>query len=152
MTDTIALQKLNNHLRNGLSEMIKDLNDEQVQYATPTLDGRSIAAVAMHAYGSVLFFANIIAGKDRERPEIPKELPTKASLLELIDKVHALIEQRLTDLPDGTLEQVHKMPWGQEVNGLEALSGIMAHSLIHVGNIQGIRAIGGFPTAPEHYG
>jgi len=152
MSDTTMFRKLNDNLWNFLRGMIKDLSDEQVSYSTTVLDGRSIAAVAVHAYGSVLYFANIIAGISMERPKKLPELTTTAALLELIDKVHAQVEQRLAELPDSALEQPCKMPWGQEIKGSEALSGVMAHSLVHVGNIQGIRAIGGFPTPPENYG
>jgi len=131
--------------------MLNDLSDEQIRYTAAILDGRTIAGIAMHAYGSVLFFANIMVGTVMERPERPLEPTTAAALLELIDAVHDQIEQKLASLPDGTLDQPYKMPWGQELNGLEALSGVLAHSLVHVGNIQGVRAIGGFPTPPEHY-
>lgn len=151
MSDTIIFRKLNDNLWNFLRGMVQDLSDEQVQYSTPVLDGRSIAAVAVHAYGSVLYFANILSGIPMERPKKSPELTTTTALLEIIDTCHAQVEQRLAELPDTALEQPCKMPWGQELIGSNALSGVIAHSLVHVGNIQGIRAIGGFPTPPENY-
>lgn len=131
--------------------MIQDLSDEQIGYSTSVLDGRSIAVITMHAYGSVFYFANIIAGTHMERPKAPAVPTTTSALLELIEFSHDTIEQRLAELPEDALQKLCKMPWGQELQGFEALSGVMAHSLIHVGNIQGIRAIGGFPTPPEKY-
>ena len=151
MSDTTTLRRFNDLLRHALRGMIQDLSDEQVGYSTPVLDGRSITAITMHAYGSVFYFATIISGIPMERPKAPSVPDTTAALLELIETSHDTIEQRLAELPEDALQQLCKMPWGQELQGFEALSGVMAHSLIHVGNIQGIRAIGGFPTPSENY-
>jgi hypothetical protein len=43
------------------------------------------------------------------------------------------------------------LPWGQRVGALDAIADGLAHGFGHVGNLAGIRAIGGFPTPPEAY-
>jgi len=147
--DTLALRAMNDHLRNFLRDMLADLSDEQINYNAPAIDGRSIADIAVHAYCSILIFTNAIAGKGW--PEMPAVPTTLADLLTLLDSTHDQLEQFIAALPEGALEQSYKMPWGQEMQGLEAFAGALGHSFVHIGNIQGVRAIGGFPTPPENY-
>lgn len=149
MTDAVILRAMNDHARNFLRRMVEGLSDVQVRYSAPAIDERSIAGVVVHAYRGVFFLANAFAGG--ERPHIPAEPTTAAELLTLLDGMHAQADAALTALADGALEKKYTMPWGQELTGLEAFSGALAHSLMHAGNIQGIRAMGGFPTPPERY-
>ncbi|MDQ6660549.1 MAG: DinB family protein [Chloroflexota bacterium] len=149
MADTVILRALNDHVRNFMSRMVEGLSDEQVRYSAPAIDARSIAGVVVHAYSGVFFLAYVMAGK--EQPAMPVEPTTTADLLALLDSIHVQVAQMLADLPDGALEQTYTMPWRQKLSGLEAFSAALAHSLVHAGNIQGIRAIGGFPTPPESY-
>lgn len=149
MADAQLLRALNNHIRIFFHRVLEGLSDEQINYSTPAIDGRSIAAIVLHAYSGVFIFSSVIAGK--ARPTIPTTPTTIANLLALIDQMHDETDQALTALPAEALEQTYTMPWGQKMSGVEALTGALAHNFIHIGNIQGIRAIGGFPTPPESY-
>lgn len=123
------------------------ISDEQIHYCAPAIDGRPITGVAVHAYCGTLMFANAVAGKGRsEMPAVPA---TTADSLALLNSTHEQLDAILAHLPDGALEQKYKMPWGQELTGADAFAGALAHGLVHAGHIQGIRAIGGFPTPPE---
>ncbi len=149
MADTVILRALNDHVRNFMRRMVEGLSDEQGHYSAPAIDGRPIGGVVVHAYSGVFLLAHAMAGKGR--PAMPAEPTTTAGLLALLDSTHDQVDQMLADLPDGALEQTYMMPWRQKLSGAEAFSAAMAHSLVHAGNIQGIRAIGGFPTPPESY-
>ncbi|MDQ6661569.1 MAG: DinB family protein [Chloroflexota bacterium] len=147
MADTVMLRSLNNLVRVFLHRMVEGLSDEQVRYSAPNIDRRPIAGVVVHAYRGAFMLASVFAGQGRSA--LPTEPTTAAEVLSFVDRTHAHVDQILAHLPDGALDKLYKMPWGQELNGLEALTGALAHGILHAGNIQGIRAIGGFPTPPE---
>lgn len=149
MADTPTLRALNNYVRVFFHRMIEGLSDEQIGYSAPAIDGRSIAGIAIHAYSGVFMLAHVAAGK--ARPTIPTEPTTTADLLALLDRMYDEADQALARLPQGALEQTYTMPWGQQMTGIESFTAALAHSLVHIGSIQGIRAIGGFPTPPERY-
>lgn len=148
MVDTVVLRTLNNHVGNFLRRVVEGLSNEQIHYSAPAIDERPITELAVHAYCGTLRFANAVAGKGRsEMPPVPA---TTADLLTLLVSTHEQLDAILADLPDGALEKMYKMPWGQELSGANAFAGALAHGLVHAGHIQGIRAIGGFPTPPEN--
>lgn len=147
MADIVILRTLNNHVGNFLRRVVEGLSDEQIHYSAPAIDERPITNLAVHAYSGTLRLANFVAGKGRsEMPTVPA---TTADLLALLASTHDQLDAILADLPDGALEKMYKMPWGQELSGSDAFAGALAHGLVHAGHIQGIRAIGGFPTPPE---
>ena len=147
MTDTVILRSMNNLAHTILRRMIEGLSGEQVHYTAPSLDARPIVDVVVHAYRGAYFMSYALA--EKERPETALEPSTAAELLLLLDRMHDAVDQNLAVAVDGALEKLYKMPWGQDVRGSEALVGALAHSIVHAGSIQGIRAIGGFPTPPE---
>lgn len=149
MADTVILQSMNNLAYRMLRNMIEGLSDEQVNYVAPAIDERSIAGVVVHAYSGAYLMSYAIASK--ERPERPTQPMTATDLLALLDSMHKQADENLAQAADGALEKMYKMPWGQEMGGIEALTGALAHSIVHAGAIQGIRAMGGFPTPPERY-
>lgn len=149
MVDTASLRGFNDRLKMSLDRVIEDLTNDQLEYIAPTIDERPIAEVAVHAYESLHGFTLCAAGQSW--PE-PQNIPiTVAGLLLRFNEVHELVDQTLASLPEGSLEQTFTLPWGLEIAAFEAIADGLAHGLIHVGTIEGIRAIGGFPTPPEAY-
>lgn len=149
MTDTVILRAMNNFAHMIMRNMIKDLNDEQVRYSASAIDGRPITGIVLHAYSGAYFMAHAVAGQ--ERPKMPADATTATDLLALLDNMYNQVDQLLVNATDEALEKNYTMPWGQQLKGLEAFGSALAHTLVHAGNIQGIRAIGGFPTPPEHF-
>ncbi len=149
MANIVILRSMNNFAYRMLRNMLVGLSDEQVSYIAPAIDERPIAGIVAHAYSGAYLMSFAVAGK--ERPERPTPPSTAADLLALLDSIHEQVDQNLANATDEALAKTYKMPWGQEVGGLEALTGAFAHSIVHAGAIQGIRAMGGFPTPPERY-
>jgi hypothetical protein len=149
MVDTASLRGFNDRLKISLYRVIEDLTNDQLEYIASAIDERSIAEVAIHANESLLGFTLCAAGHGW--PEAQNIPITVAGLLLRFNETHELIDQTLANLTEGTLEETFTLPWGQEVAAFEAIADGLAHGLIHVGAIEGIRAIGGFPTPPEIY-
>lgn len=147
MADTLTLRVLNDRLLASLHRALVHLTDEQLRYRVPTLDKRTIAAIAMHAYESLYGFVSVVAGKAWPASEsVPS---TTTELLARVDALHETVDRILLKLPVSTLTHNITMPWGQELVGLDALADSVAHGLVHAGVIEGIRAHGGFPIPPE---
>jgi hypothetical protein len=148
MSEIAFARALNSRMKDALLRVVGDLSDEQIGYSAPAIDKRPIAQVAIHGYGSMVGSALLLAGKTefRQAPPTPE---TKQELIERINRMHDIVEQVLTGLPEDALMQQVKLPMGYEMAGFEAYAWAAAHGFIHAGAIQGIRAIGGFPTPPE---
>lgn len=147
MTDTASLQVLNEQAWSFLRRMIADLNDEQVGASAPEIDERPIAGIVMHAYSGTFLMAHAFSGKSL--PAVPAQPTTASELLTTLDSMHSQAKELLASIPEGALEKMYPMPWGQQWEGRQALVGALAHALFHAGAIQGIRALAGFPTPPE---
>jgi hypothetical protein len=144
MAVTSLLCALNDQVRDSLLKMVKDLSDEQIKVNAPVIDLRPITGVATHAYGSLLMLANAMAGDGWEG--MPKIASSTTDLISMIEETHEKVDVAFTSIPAQILDQPITMPWGKELGGYEAIAITFAHTLIHIGNIQGIRAAEGFPT------
>jgi hypothetical protein len=144
--ETALLLAAHKQLDTAIEKVVGDLTDEQLGYSAPAIDARSIARVALHAYGGVFAVASFVAGQGR--PQIPAAAtaPELRAALETMRTATAALIAGLT--PEQLAGDV-TLPWGMVVTGAEAMAGILAHALVHAGAIAGIRAIGGFPTPPE---
>lgn len=153
MADTDTLRQLNDVVQGSLHHVLDGLSDEQISYSAPVIDERSISEVVAHAYVGVLIFGDVIQGKGWPPQEkwTQKGPTTSADLLALVDSTHEQLDKVFTELSEELLEQKYAMPWGGEMTGIEAFTGSLSHALVHAGNIQGVRAIGGFPTPPEQW-
>lgn len=149
MIDTATLQTLDEQAWNTLRGMLTDLTDEQAQYVASAIDERSLLDVAFHSYGSTFFMAYALAGKDWPTP--PAQPANLAELLTTLDSMHEQVQTLLNKLPEDALDKTYEMPWGEQWTGRFSIAGALAHHFIHIGNIQGIRAMGGFPTPPEKH-
>jgi uncharacterized damage-inducible protein DinB len=148
-TNTQALRAMNDRLNAQLQHVVEGLTDEQLRYRAPAIDERSLKEVALHAYESLLGFAATVSG--RPWPEAAVVPEKAADLIPQLNEMCLMVDEILTTLPDGALEQEYTLPWGQQIKGLAAIADGLTHGLVHVGNIMGIRAIGGFPLPPEEY-
>lgn len=147
MIDTAILKTLDEQAWNMLRGMVADLTDEQAQYIAPAIDERSLLDVAVHSYNSTFFMSFALAGKDWPTP--PAQPATVAELLTTLDRMHEQVQTLLSNLPEDALEKTYDMPWGEQWTGRSAIAISFAHHFVHIGGIQGIRAMGGFPTPPE---
>lgn len=149
MVAKTILRALNQRAGAALTGVLAGLEDDQIAYRAPAIDERSIAEVALHAYGSLLGFASVVAGR-----EWPDDLPAPgeaARLLALVDDRCGRVDALLAALPDAALAREVTLPWGQRITGFDAIADGLGHVFVHAGNLGGIRAIGGFPTPPEEY-
>jgi hypothetical protein len=142
------LQSFHTYLYTNLIAILTDLTDEQIAYSAPQIDTRNIRDVAIHAYRPVLAVACLIAGREwPNRPQLPENVE---DLLILLQAMHTQITNLLTvDITSKMLERTISLPWNKEQDAAAALIESIGHGLLHIGNIQGIRAIGGFPTPAE---
>lgn len=145
--DTISLRVLNDRLNTSLHTAIEHLTDEQLRFSAPTVDERSIAEVAIHAYDSLHSFVSSVA--NLSWPATPTIPNTLTDLNTRLNEVHDLVDQMLANLSSEALIENIILPWGQEIAGLGVIADGLAHGLVHTGTIAGIRAIGGFPLPPE---
>ena len=74
---------------------------------------------------------------------------TKDELLQLLQPMRFSIDECFSRLASPTFEQPISLPWNEQQSGLDAFIDCLAHGLLHVGALQGIRAVGGFPTPAE---
>jgi hypothetical protein len=152
MNGSTTLRALNDQVRNLFRDMVRGLSDEQVRYSAAAMDERSIGGVVAHGYGSVVVFAKILMGEEGKWSDVPAAPETLVGVLELVEGTHDELDELLREMPEEILEKKHMMSWGRELTGVEALTGGIAHGMAHAGGIQGIRAIGGFPTPAEQWG
>jgi hypothetical protein len=148
MSEIAFARALNNRVKDVLLRAVGDLSDEQIHYSAPAIDKRSIADVAIHGYGSLLGVALLMTGRTefRQAPPTPE---TAQKLIERINRIHERVEKVLAGLSEDALMRHLKLPTGHEMAGSDAYAWAAAHGCFHAGAIQGIRAIGGFPTPPE---
>ena len=157
MNTTSFLIATNGRLKWWLHHTLSDLTPEQLQYSAPEIDDRPIAEVAMHAITILLGYATVVAGRDWSVEDYPLDrwpprLARPASTAELVAALDARLSQvdeLLSGLSDGELDNDVTFPFGQQQAG-DALSAGLTHALTHVGSIAGIRAIGGFPLPPGY--
>jgi uncharacterized damage-inducible protein DinB len=150
MSETTFARAFNTRVKNMLLRVVEDLSDEQIHYSAPAIDKRSIANVVIHGYGSVVGVALLMTGTtDFRQAMAPPQIETAQELIEQINRMHERVEQVLASLPEDALAQQVRLPMGREMVGSDAYAWAAAHSIFHAGAIQGIRAIGGFPTPPE---
>ena len=147
MPASTALRTMNDHFHASLMRVLSDMTDDQMLWCAVAVDARSIRDVAIHAYRALLAATTVVA--EVAWPSKPVLPPTVPDLLSLLDAMHAQIDELLMHVPDDAWETTVTLPWAQQIGSLEALTGCLAHGFVHVGAIQGIRAIGGFPTPPE---
>jgi DinB superfamily len=141
----------NGHLKWRLHHKLEDLSPEQLGYRTPLIDDRPIAEVAMHATVILLGTATVAAGKPWELQDYPldgwppmlAQPDSTAALVEMLDSLLAEVDELVTNIPDGALDQEVMLPWGQQQAG-DALSVALVHALTHAGGMAGIRALGAF--------
>jgi hypothetical protein len=148
-TNTQALRAMNDRLNTELRRVVEGLTDEQLLYRAPAIDERSLEEVALHAYESLLGFAATVS--NRPWPEATVVPGKAADLITQLNEMYLMVDEILAALPDGALEQEYTLPRGQKIKGLDAIADGLSHGLVHVGNIMGIRATGGFPMSPETY-
>jgi hypothetical protein len=142
-----VLLNLNDQLYRALFTVLTPITDEQMLYTAPALDRRPIRDVAIHAYRPVLAVACMVSGQPwPTRPLVPR---TVDELLTLLESMHIHIEVLFEQLHDEALVQSISLPWVEQISGLEALLDSLGHGLQHVGALQGLRALGGFPVPPE---
>jgi len=147
----------NNRLKWWFHHTLSDLTPEQLHYSTPVLDDRPILEVAIHAITILFGTATVIAGKEWSLDDYPLDgwppklaRPTLAAeLVAMLDALLAQVDESLANVSDDALDKEVTLPWGQQGAG-DALSASLTHALTHVGGIQGIRAIGGFPVPPGY--
>lgn len=147
-TNTQALRAMNDRLNTALRHVIEDLTDEQLLYRASPIDERPLEEVALHAYESLLGFAATVSG--RPWPEAAVVPGKAADLIPQLNEMSLMVDEILAALPDGALEQEYTLPWGQQIKGLDALADGLSHGFVHVGNIMGIRAIGGFSVPRQN--
>lgn len=144
-----ALLALNSRLGADLARVLLGVDDDRIFYSVPAIDARPIAEVAIHAYGSLLGSASVVAGKGW--PSDPQPPASAAELLATIDAMRARVAELIAGLSENVFETEVMLPWGQSVGALDTIADGLAHGFGHVGAIAGIRASGGFPTPPEAY-
>jgi hypothetical protein len=150
MSEIAFARALNNRMKDVLLRVLGDLSDEQIRYSAPAIDKRPIAQVAIHGYGSMVGVALLLTGKtDFRQAMAPPKIETTQELIAQINRMHYLTEESLNGLSEDTFRQQIKLPTGHEMAGFDAFAWAASHSFVHAGAIQGIRAIGGFPTPPE---
>ncbi len=149
MDARVPLLALNSRLGADLARGLLGVDDDRIFYSAPEIDARPIAEVAIHAYSSLLGFTAVVAGAGW--PSDPQPPASAAELLATVDAMRAEVGRLLAGLPEGVLETEVTLPWGQRIGALDAIADGLAHGFGHIGNLAGIRAIGGFPTPPEEY-
>lgn len=157
MNTTSFIIATNGRLKWWLYHTLSDLTPEQLQYSAPTIDDRPIAEVAMHAISMLLGYATVVTGRDWSVEDYPPDRwpprlarpSSAAELVAALDALVAKVDELLSGLSDGELDNIVTFPDGQQEAG-DALSAGLTHTLTHVGAIAGIRAIGGFPLPPGY--
>ena len=141
------LLNLNDQLYRALFAVLTPISDEQILYIAPTIDRRCIRDVAIHAYRPILAVACVATNQLwPSRPQVPRSAD---ELLTLLESMHIQIEDLFEDLHDDLLVRPITLPWIEQINCLEALLESLGHGLQHVGALQGMRAMGGFPIMLE---
>ncbi|GCE10708.1 DinB family protein [Tengunoibacter tsumagoiensis] len=74
---------------------------------------------------------------------------TKEGLLNLLQAMRTQIETLIEHLPSHVLEQTISLPWDERQHTIDAFNQNIGHGMLHVGQIHGIRACGGFPLPAE---
>lgn len=143
------LHALNSRLAASLEGVLAALGDDEIRYSAPAIDERPIGQIALHAYGGVVAFASTLNGLPWPGPTEPPQ--TVARLRAELARRRAKVDELIDSLPSDWMEREVTFPWGEKVSGLGAVIGAFSHAFVHVGNVGGIRAIGGFPTPVETY-
>ncbi len=147
MTGKNILIAMNTSLTRELAGVVCDLTDTQLQFSAPTIDARSILDVAIHVHRPVLAATAVITG--REWPERPPWPKTSVALTQLLTEMSQQVNDWISEADDTVFTKPVKLRWGHFDTGNGAMLNSLVHGFIHVGAIQGIRGIGGFPTTPE---
>lgn len=155
---------LNDQLHAAAERLLDGVNDAGAQCRAPLLEDRPLAAVALHAYYSLLGFAAVAAGREWPGaraapavggewswPAVPAPPASVAELRAAVGAMHDQIAELVRSLPADGLAREVTLPWGQRTRAFDALSGGFGHAFEHMGHIGAIRAFGGFPTPPEDY-
>jgi hypothetical protein len=142
-----VLLTLNDQLYRALFAVLTPITDEQILYIAPSIDRRCIRDVAIHAYRPVLAVACVAA--NHSWPARPLLSRSVDELFTLLESMHIQIEDLFEELHDEMLARPISLPWVERINCLEALLESLGHGLQHVGALQGIRALGGFPVRLE---
>jgi hypothetical protein len=142
-----VLLTLNDQLYRALFAVLTPITDEQIRFVAPTIDRRSIRDVAIHTYRPVLAVACVAT--NHPWPPRPQNPHSVDELLTLLESMHIQIQDLFEELHDEMLARPIALPWVERINCLEALLESLGHGLQHVGALQGIRALGGFPVQLE---
>ena len=142
-----VLLTLNEQLYRALFAVLTPFSDTQILYVALSIDRRTLRDVAIHAYRPVLAVACVAS--DHPWPPRPQTPRSVDELLTLLESMHIQIEDLFAQLHDEMLVRRISLPWVEGINCLEALLESLAHGLQHVGTLQGIRALGGFPVPLE---
>ena len=156
MDSKTVLLTLNDRFHAALTGAFGDLTDEQIYAIAPVIDQRPILEVARHAYSNVLGLFAVVAGNEWSLDEWPlSDWPaaeahptTTSALLARLEELHSQATSFLETISAGRLDEEVILPWGSQQAG-EAIIDILVHGLHHVGAVNGIRAIAGFPTPPD---
>lgn len=147
VTEKRVLLLLNNNLAEELRNVVHALSDAELLFAAPVIDERCIRDVAIHVHRPVLAATAIVTGRAwPPRPSVPTD---NAALQALLNEMADEINQWLSDVDEEMLAKPVTLRWGDFATGSEAILNSLAHGFVHVGAIQGIRAIGGFPLPAE---
>jgi hypothetical protein len=143
-----ALQEQAADCLDQITAVLQDLSDEQLAYRDPRLDERPIAAVAMHAAGTLPFFMGfVMAGGDQPRAGGPPPTPaTTAELLSVLGGTREGVRAQIAALSEEQLDRRLTTPWGAEASGTNMILNGFTHAQRHVGTILDLRSLGGFPT------
>lgn len=141
------LASFHSYLYDNLVYVLVDLSDEQLAYRVPLIDERPLREVALHAYRPVLATACVACGEPwPSRVPVPT---TKDAFLDLLQTMRTQIDALIDRLPSNALERTITLPWDENQNMIDAFQQNIGHGMLHVGQIYGIRACGGFPPPTE---
>lgn len=151
-----VLLTLNERFHAALTGALGDLTDEQIYAIAPAIDQRPLLEVARHAYSNLLGVLAVAAGHEWSLTQWPlSDWPvdephpvTTGAFLDRLVSLHAQAVGFLEALSTERLDEEVTLPWGSQ-QATEAIIDILVHGLHHVGALNGIRAIAGFPTPPD---
>lgn len=146
METVFVLERLHEHVWASLRSVVGDLDDHHMGACAAAIDARPIWEIAVHVHRPVLAVACALAGI--ERPPRPAPPTSTRELFDILEGMVSQIETCLGGVPRARWAETLSLPWGPQP-ALDAYLDCIVHGLIHVGQIAGVRAINGFPTAPE---
>lgn len=129
--------------------IVSDLTPEQLRYAHPNINQRSIAEMVNHALDTQYGFytRKLVLCEDLPKPLYEGLPETAKDALQRISDTYLKVVELWKGIDQEKLSQEIKTEWGQTLTGELALFQSITHTHYHVSEIVFLRSLGGFSTS-----